>query len=241
MGPKLKALLELQEVESQIADIRRQLARHERSLAQQQAKLDSVRKSIEAEKAEIRRSQADFDEVDVDIKGRSAHVSKLREHLNSVRTNKEYAVVLTQLNTEKADMARLETQALEMMSKVDARRQALGTIEATAREEEKRLEELRQRLEQSRNSFSATLAALELRRKQADGSLEAEWLSTFNRISSRHDGEAMAKVVRTHPRRDEYVCEGCNMSVSPERVNALMTRDELQTCKTCGRILFVAK
>jgi predicted nucleic acid-binding Zn-ribbon protein len=41
-----------------------------------------------------------------------------------------------------------------------------------------------------------------------------------------------------HPKRDEYLCSGCNMKVTLEVINALQTRDELQTCKVCGRILY---
>ncbi|MFO0837046.1 MAG: C4-type zinc ribbon domain-containing protein [Phycisphaerae bacterium] len=241
MGPKLRALRELQEVESQIADIRRQLARHERMVEQQKLRLANVQKKLDAEKLEIRRSQAEFDEVDVDIKGRSAHVSKLREHLNTVRTNKEYAAVLTQLNTEKADMARLENTALEMMGKVEARRQALGSVESEAREEGKRLADLQERFDQGRGSFADTLTSLEGRRKELESALDAEAVAQFNRIAQRYDGEAMARLVRVHPRRDDFVCEGCNISLTSERANALMTRDDIQTCKNCGRILYYVK
>ena len=49
----------------------------------------------------------------------------------------------------------------------------------------------------------------------------------------------MAALQRIHPRRDDYVCSGCNITVSLEVVNALHSRDEIQACKSCGRILFI--
>ena len=64
-------------------------------------------------------------------------------------------------------------------------------------------------------------------------------LSTFQRACERHDGEAMAIVERVHPKRSEYVCSGCNMSVTLEIVNALQSRDEIQTCQICSRILYI--
>jgi predicted nucleic acid-binding Zn-ribbon protein len=48
----------------------------------------------------------------------------------------------------------------------------------------------------------------------------------------------MALVERVHPKRVEYVCSGCNMSVTLEIVNALQSRDEVQTCQICSRILY---
>ena len=49
----------------------------------------------------------------------------------------------------------------------------------------------------------------------------------------------MADVQKPHPKRDEFVCGGCHMTITAEAVNALMTRDELQTCNNCGRILYL--
>jgi predicted nucleic acid-binding Zn-ribbon protein len=107
MGAKLEALRELQIIESQIVDIRRQFASKERLAAAQSRKLAELRKSIERERLDIRSAQAEVDAVDLDLKARSANLAKLREHLNSVKTNKEYAALLSQLNNEKADTTRV--------------------------------------------------------------------------------------------------------------------------------------
>src|SRR5262245_26604597 len=126
MGPRLQALLAYQDIELQIVDIRRQLERKQRAVEAQRKKLESFRHSLEAEKAEVRKVQAHFDELDVDIKARSGHISKLREHLNTVKTNKEYAAILSQLNTEKADVSRIEQKAMEIMEQVDNRKKAMS-------------------------------------------------------------------------------------------------------------------
>ncbi len=49
----------------------------------------------------------------------------------------------------------------------------------------------------------------------------------------------MAQVLKSHPKREEYICDGCNMSIPVEAVNSLMTKDELQQCQICGRILYL--
>ena len=50
---------------------------------------------------------------------------------------------------------------------------------------------------------------------------------------------AVTEIRKTHPKRDEFVCEGCNVKVTLEMVNSLQTRDEIQVCHSCGRILFL--
>jgi predicted nucleic acid-binding Zn-ribbon protein len=239
MGVKLQALAEFQDLELQIVDIRRQLERKDKQVQAQLKKLESMRAGIAAERDEIRKSQAQFDETDVDIKGRSGHVTKLREQLNSVRTNKEYAAILQQINSERADMSRVETKALEMMQGLENRKAALLERQKMEQSEVARLEALKVESEQTKQQYSARLAALMKRRDDASGKLDKDTITHFERLSERYDGEAMAELVRPNPRRDEFICGGCNMGVQADRANSLRTKDEIITCKNCGRILFV--
>jgi len=239
MGARLQALLLLQDIELQIVDIRRQLDRRQRLVTAQRRKLKTARDAIEAERMQVRRSQTEFDELDVDIKGRSANIERLREHLNTVRTNKDYAAILAKLNNEKADVSRLETRALELMQVVETRKQGLAAREQTERAEADRLEELETALEQARASFARRLEQLEEQRRQAADQMDSQASTLFDRLSERYDGEVLAEVERPHPRRDEFVCAGCHMSLRTEVANTLRSRDEIVTCRNCGRILFM--
>jgi hypothetical protein len=241
MGAVLESLLALQEVELQIVDIRRQLAAKERSVKRQAEKLRAAEQALAAHREDLRRTQIHMDEVDVDLKSRNAHITRLREMLNAVRTNKEYAAVLSQLNNEKADLTRLEARAYELMAAVEAKKSGLAEHEEAARQEAGRLSNLEIQLAQARDSFSTRLVALERQREAASGNLDQKTLELFNRVSERYEGEVMARVTQAHPRRQEFLCEGCNMSLAAERANALLTRDDVITCDNCGRILHITK
>jgi predicted nucleic acid-binding Zn-ribbon protein len=222
-------------------DIRRQLAAKERSVKRQAAKLRAAEEALAAHREELKRSQVQMDEVDVDLKSRNAHVAKLRENLNTVRTNKEYAAVLSQLNNEKADVTRLETRAYELLSAVEVKKKALSEYQDQVQQEVQRLANIEQQFAQAQGSFTDRLAALDRQREKACQILDARTLELFNRISERYEGEVMARVSQVHPRRQEYLCEGCNMSLAAERANMLMTRDDVITCDNCGRILHIVK
>jgi len=239
MGVKLQALLALQDIELQIVDIRRQLERKQRQVAAQRRKVSALREAIENERLNVRRRQAEFDEMDVDIKGRTANINRLREHLNTVRTNKEYATVLARLNNEKADVSRLEARALELMQAIEARKQELAQHEQAQAAEVARLEELQAQYEQAAHSFRGRLAALEEQRAAAAAAVDPETLALFERLSERYEGEVLAQIEQPNPRRDEYICAGCHMSLRVDAANTLKFRDEIVTCKNCGRILFV--
>lgn len=242
MGPKLQALLELQDIELQIVDIKRQLARRERAVAAQARKLTELREQLLAERHELRQAQMQVDEVDLELKSRTAHIDKLRERLNSVKTNKEYAAVLGELNNEKADANKLESRALEMMGKVEAQKSVFAERQKSEQHEVDRLRDLEAQLGQAQQSFSDKLGALQQRRDAAAEKVgDHEALLQFDRLSERYDGEALAQIERTHPRRDEFTCGGCFMSLSAEIANAVLSRDEVQTCSSCGRILWMER
>lgn len=239
MGATLEALLALQDVELQIVDIRRQLAAKQRSVKRQTAKLRATQEELAAAQEELKRSQMDQDALDLDLKSRNAQVNRLRENLNSVKTNKEYAAVLSQLNTDKADLNKLEQRAFQTLETIESRKQQLAEQQQAVEQETARLKNLEGQYEQSRGSFSQRLEELQAERSTAAEKLDSQTLSLFERVSERYEGEAMAKLVRVHPRRDDFVCDGCQMSLAAERANALMTRDDVITCDNCGRILFI--
>ncbi|MDX2198089.1 MAG: C4-type zinc ribbon domain-containing protein [Phycisphaerae bacterium] len=239
MGAARDALRQLQEIEHQIVDIKRQLRRKEGVVSAQEKKLAELRKSVEAEKAGIQRAQMDFNSLDVDVKARTAGIQKDREQLNAVRTNKEYAAVLKQLNNDKADLSRLETEALARLQTVEAQQAALQQRLQQLQSEESRREELVDQAAQARKSFDTRLGELQAQRAKVAASLPPETVRTFDRLSEHFDGEVLATVERTHPRRDEFVCGGCFLTVTAEVANALTTRDDLHLCKNCGRILTV--
>lgn len=240
MGARLQSLHELQDIELQIVDIRRQLERKERLVVAQNKKLESAKAAVKQQQEEIRRSQADFNEIDVDVKGRTSHISKLREALNSVKTNKEYAAILQQMNNEKADVTRLETRAMELLEGVESRKAALTQLQTTEQAEQQRVTELQADLDQMRKTLADRMNRLAEQRKRAAAALDADTIKLFERLSERYEGEVMAEVGQPNPRRDEFVCNGCHIGLRPDVVNALRVRDEVSVCKSCGRILFLA-
>jgi hypothetical protein len=241
MGPLLQALLDLQTIEREIVDIQQQLARRERAVSRQRKVLEDLRAALAAERSSLQRAQMDADQVDLDLKARSGHVERMRERLNSVRTNKEYAAVLAELNSEKADVSKIETRALEMLEVVEAQKAAFAERQHAEQAEVARLGDLQAQYEQAQRSFSGKLKELQGQRAAAASHVDGGALGQFERLSERYDGEALAQIERVHVRRDDFLCGGCNMSLSAEVANAVLSRDEITTCKNCGRILWMMR
>ncbi len=241
MGATIEALQRLQEVESQIADIQRGIDRRVRACTRQKQKIAEIDSRIKAHEQQIRADQIEADRLNVEAMTAEAEVAKYREALNTSKTQKEYSAVLTQLNTYKADTSKVEERVLTLLTEIDAKKKQLQTVRDEREKEDARLRELNAEVEDARQRNKDRLDALMAKRQEASTAVPEKALEMFNRVAAANEGEAMAAVVRTHPRRQEYACEGCNMSITIEQVNAILSRDEAILCNVCGRILFARK
>lgn len=239
MGATLEALQRLQRIETQLRSVRGQIENKRRSVQAFQRRLATLERQIADTHELIRQAQAEADRLELDRKSHEEHIKRLRERLNQTKTNKEYAAVLTQLNTDKADALRTEDKVLAAMAKVDDLKAREAGYRATLEKEKARLADMLKSAAEVEARLSAELKEIQAQRAAAAEEVPPEALRTFERARDKHDGEAMAMVEQTHPRRAEYICSGCNMSIPLETINSLQSRDEVQVCHICSRILYL--
>lgn len=239
MGATLEALQRLQSIEVQLRSSREQIESRQRTVEAHRRKVATLTRQVTDIHDAIRRAQADADKLELERKTQEAHLAKLREALNRSKTNKEYAAILTQLNTDKADALKFEDEVLAAMSKVDELKKSSAELKVQLEKEQIRAAELEKAAHDTQQKFAGQLGKLEGQREEATEGIPLDALKIFERACERHDGEGMAMVEKTHPKRAEYVCSGCYMSVTLESINALQSRDVIVTCPNCQRILYL--
>ncbi|MCB9853952.1 MAG: hypothetical protein H6819_12700 [Phycisphaerales bacterium] len=238
MGATIEALHNLQEIEIQIAELQRRIDRKRDACKRQEKQIAGIDRQIETIRRELHVQQKDSDRLNLDLRAHEEQVAKLRDALNTAKNQKEYSAVLTQLNTFKADNSKSEERILELMSAIDEFKKNIAALEAQRAKEHEKLAELEAAAQAAEDKASDRLTKLRAERQEAATGIAPETLDMFNRVAAKNDGEAMAVIMRTHPRRQEYACEGCNMSITIEQVNNVLSRDEAVLCNVCGRILY---
>ncbi|MCH8149159.1 MAG: hypothetical protein IH987_14450 [Planctomycetes bacterium] len=238
MGETLDALRRLQEVELQLAAIRQKREVKSRRYETQKRKAKQAENGLDTHRRRTQERQKTLDLLSLEVASRELSVNKHREALNKAKTNKEYAAILQAINTEKADTAKIESSILEIMDEMQRLETQEMDFEAEKATLLHRIEESRKILEAFDKGSSAELRQLEARAAEFSQSIAPGTLLSFKRVAERHDGEALAAVTKLHPKREDYVCSGCNMKITLETLNTLQTRDEIQLCDSCGRILY---
>jgi uncharacterized protein len=240
MGPQsLAALHRLQAVESKLRGLKDQLRRKDRQLQQHRLRIKQLEDQLAGRQDEIRHRKAGVSQLELDFKTKEVMIGKLRAQLNAAKNNKEYSAILTQLNTERADNSKLEERILEELQAIDRLKASLDEMVKTLETQKGEVTQTEKEYEEFRTTRQQEIDALETEHGEVAQGVPPTDLSVFQRVADAHDGEAMAKIVKPDPREEEYICDGCNMSIPMEKVNALLTRDEIQLCNICGRILFL--
>lgn len=240
MGPLLTALEKLQAIERDLSQVRRRKQTRLRAVQTQQARIEKHRQERDAlQKAAVERRKK-ADEYELTLRQNEEHIARLRASLNAAKTNKEYAALLTQINTQKADNAKFEEQALKILAEVDALKQQVAQADHLIQQEQEKLREIQAAGEEELRKLDAMLADLQHKRDEAAAALPRPALEVFDRLSRQYDGEAMAKVeINGRKPPYTYTCGGCYMSLNAEHANALRTRDEIRQCDNCRRILYL--
>lgn len=240
MGAVLDALHRLQKIELSLSRHRSKAATYNRKIAQGQQLIDAKQAEYDAHLEAVKQCQMGIDSADLDIKSREESMAKHRLALNAAKTNKDYAAILTALNTEKADASKFESRVLELMAQKDELVAQSDVFEQEKAKLQTRLKKRKQDLADHLEKTRDELQSLEQERTDAASELPPSALAAFERVAAKHEGEAMAEILRLGSRGDDHICEGCNMSVTLEVVNRLRSVDDLVLCNTCGRILYQA-
>ncbi|MBW8002306.1 MAG: hypothetical protein FVQ80_09845 [Planctomycetes bacterium] len=237
MGPVLNDLIKLQSVENRLRVVKGKLSRCRRNVILRENHVRNLQSALEAKNEEIQLTRIQSDRLELELKSRDESIAKLRASLNITKTNKEYAAVLTQLNTTKADNSKIESQALDLMKDIETDETECSDIQSQIDEGKKILEETRKETESLSTKLQAEIEEIQVEWDAASNAIPAESLEIFRRVAETYDGEALAIVNIPDEKGSAYSCGGCFMGVTAENVNLLMTKDDVLRCQNCTRIL----
>ena len=237
MREQLAILKEAQKLDEKLRSLEREKTSLQNDARQAAHRLDDLRKSGEAADQDTRAKRMQTDRLELDLGGHEDKVKKLTVQLNTVKTNKEYAALQHEIAAHKADASLIEDQLLALLDEMDQADEARTRHEEQLAAEQKRQQEVEQRVAQETAAIDQKTARLARERDEKTYRIDAELRQLYGGLLAKRDGRAMVRATLLDD--DTRSCSGCFMRLTSNTTSQLMGGESLVRCHSCGRILYI--
>ena len=231
MHPDLEHLIHLQELDLAAERHRRRETDIPQIQSALDARLASRSSAVDTIKTRIAESQTGRREVDRDLAAVQSRLSKFKNQLMEVKTNKEYQAMQKEMSVAEQEISDLETRMLERMEEADSLAIELKTAQAALAAEQAEITRERQALETERGTVADDLKRLSEERTMTAALVSAGALALFERLAHNRRGLAMAEA------RDG-LCTVCHVRLRPQVFNEARRNAGIVQCDSCTRILY---
>ena len=115
MNPDLKAVVEVQQLDQQVAELTKLIDSLPKQIQTLQSQLDDFIHTHEERKKRLTANLKERKDLEGDIKANQDKVTRHRDQLYQVKTNEQYKAMLKEIEGEEASIRKIEDQILEKM------------------------------------------------------------------------------------------------------------------------------
>ena len=193
-------------------------------LAGQTAAVDAVKQRLAA-------SQTARREIEKEVAAIQTRLSKYKDQLMEVKTNKEYQAMQKEIATADAAVRSQEDRILERMEEAETLARELKAADAELKRQQAEIAAERKALDAEAAALEKTAGERSSARGDLSKQLSPEALRLFEHVSKQRKGLAVAEV------RDG-VCTVCHVRLRPQVYNEVRRAESLIQCESCLRILY---
>lgn len=226
----IEQVLHLQEIDIQVRELEREGQDVPTRKQQETARLKSHQEALRKSEDELKARLAKIKEMENEAATHRERIIKLRQQQGTIKSNKEFTAIETEIKTAQDQISRLEDRQIEYMEEVEAARQAVSRSKEELKDEENLVGQDVKRLDARLVEITDRLKALKADRQQAASSVDGEWLARYQHVMTRRD-RALVPV-------QDGVCGGCHMQLPPSVIHRSRRQSEIVACEFCGRLLY---
>ncbi len=233
MKAELEKLVDLQKTDTNIRRLKKSIETAEQRRASLEQEFEQHAFSVREIQANRDRLHAERAELERQIAENKTYLERADRNLKHAQNQKEYETAMRETDALQKQITAFETQILEKMT----------AVEEVEKELESRAEEISSLDSKRDEALSGFDNDLKAERKVIDEELKkrnevfvtlpAQLAAVYNRLAQRsRDGIAVAEVVNGS-------CSACFMSLREQMKVEVKRGDQIITCESCTRILYM--
>lgn len=231
MNPQIAALHQLQKQDRQLGRLERKLELIPRRIKELDEDLDRLRAMLDSERDKCEQTRNFQRSQEQQLADEEDLIRQSKQRLNQVKTARELSATQREIDTTRRlagarseEIDKLKAGVAEAEQRIASMNDSLMALAGQADEEKARLAETQGKIQNKLNKLKS-------RRTTLTSQLEADTLSTYERIRRRGGGLAFVAV-------RERRCSACKMVVPHQIYVHLRKGDDILACESCGRLLY---
>lgn len=232
MIERIEVLRRLQLLRNKIGELEEHKEYRRKDIQEEKIQLESKSALSKQKHEELLSAQKGIGTKELDLKTDEEQINKFKAQLNSIKTNKEYSALRSEIGCKEADKSILEDEILSMMSTLEATGAEHKKLTEELKYDEEKLNEFIKSVDEDIKKTDEEIEKLQNDQEKYSNLLDEDTLYHYRRLSNVKDGKAIIEVV-------DNVCGGCFMNITLQTQNSLMGGNDLVLCPNCKRILFL--
>jgi len=228
---KLASIQQLHKLDCKLINLRKKHQELPNSLKQLDHAVEEKTKAVQEAEGHLKALRSRYDAKELELKQHEATIEKYQGQLKSVKTNKEYSAILSEVTSQKADIAKVEDEMLILMDSVEQQEQALEEARKQLALAEKDREDHKDEIAAQQQDVDQLLREVAEERNRMAETIDHTLLHQYERILAKRGATAVVPVV-------DNTCQGCFMKMPPEVQAQLLKNEGIIYCRFCSRIIY---
>lgn len=230
MSTAVAKLLVVQEHDSRIREINKELQDIPARKEEEEAKLAGHKELLAQIQEDLKAKQAEVKKLELETEARREKIAKLRQQQLELKTNKEFKAMEAEIKVIEDEISDLEEQELGELEEIEKARAEAEENKKKLLEEETAVQSDLRALNERVSSIEVELKEVQAARDSAASEVDPEWLRMYEPIFKRK-GKGLVPV-------EGEVCGGCHMQLPPYILHDRKKEAVMVTCDHCGRLLY---
>jgi predicted nucleic acid-binding Zn-ribbon protein len=232
MIPNLESLILLQKIDLKITELVQSQSTFPKELSDLEAMTAAAKKAMDSINAKIAALEAEKISILEKAEDAKKSLDKSQERLNSIKTNREYDAVHSEIETFNHVIAGADGRIKNCDTEIEKRKQGLeaanAEYEKVKTENEPKINELKEKIA----SIDSLIAAQQVERNAIVAIIPKPLLRSYDHILSRKKNGKVLSFVSLNSKK----CSSCYKMLETQLINEIRRGTKMITCQNCGAI-----
>lgn len=234
MLPIIEGLLVLQDRDRRMIRLRAELETVGPQRTLLRGKSSGAQAALDDAKRRLGAAESERKALELEASSLRQRIQKLQGEQQATRSNDQYKAFQHQIESNEADIRRIEDREIELMERVEALSKEVHAASAVATAQRKETDQQVADVDAREANLKAELASVIEQRAQHAASLDPAAVGRYERILKTRGDNVVVGVNR-------QTCGGCHVKLPMQVFLHAKAQNDLVNCSNCGRLLYYTR